>query len=78
MGEALLDTETSIDDEIKELRSFKRSYEFLNTVSKQLGNEINCYVCQRDLKGKGVCFLRIDEAVQPLCYGCVSEVRTEG
>ena len=76
MNDVLVRTEVSMDDEIEELRSFKRSYEFLCAVSKQLDDEIVCHVCSGDLKGKGVCFLRIDEAVQPLCFGCVSDLRT--
>jgi hypothetical protein len=78
MDKALLPTEVSLDDEIKELCAYRRSYEFLVAADRQLNDPATCHICDRDLEGRGVCFLRIEGAVQPLCYGCTSEIRKEG
>jgi hypothetical protein len=74
MSEALLPTEPSLDDEVAELRAFGRSCEFLTAVDRHLDDPVTCHNCQRDLEGRGVCFLRIEDEVRPVCYGCVAEI----
>jgi hypothetical protein len=74
MTEPLLPTEPSLGDEVAELHAFRRSYEFLRVVDRHLDDPVTCHICDRDLEGRGVCFLRIEDEVRPVCYGCVAEI----
>lgn len=38
-------------------------------------DEVTCHNCQRDLKDRGVLFVRVDDEVVGLCYGCVAEIK---
>jgi hypothetical protein len=37
-------------------------------------DEIACHICLRDLKGRGVYFLRKEGEVRSIYYGCVAEI----
>ena len=74
--EVLTENELSLDEELRELRRFRRSYLFLCEVDRQLNTPIKCAYCGRDLQDREIRFRRDpdDDSVQPNCVKCYEQL----